>query len=160
MLEDDAVPAADAEVLRDVDDPHAAVGGARLAPVEPVAPALPEARLGVDLALALLHAARLGLEVGERARGREHDAAAGLPGAQAVVHVLVGHAVGLVEQADVGAACRAVMYMHAPVTLSDGLHDVGGGREVGVTEAEAVVEPLRRARVAHGRRRTGSSSSG
>ncbi len=88
--------------------------------------------------------------MGQRRGGGVHDPAAALPRPQAVVDVLVGHAVGLVEQADLGQ--RVARDVHAGAGDAErGLHH-RGGREVGLAEAEAVVEPLRGARVADGAR--------
>ena len=73
MLEHVAVAAADAGVLRHVDDPEAAVGVPHVAAVEPVAPLVPEVVLRAALALADLGAARGRLDVGQPGAGLVPD---------------------------------------------------------------------------------------
>ncbi len=126
VLEDVAVSAADARVLGHVDDPQRLsrggagarelrapprVADARLARVEEVAPALPEALLRLALALAELGAARDRLVVDELRAREVQDAQPGDPRAQAPVDVLVGHRVALVEGAD--ALDRRAAHVHA-----------------------------------------------
>src|SRR6202012_5665283 len=68
VLEDHAVPAADAGVFGDVHDPQAAVLVAHAALFEERAPTLPEEALGLALALADLPAARDRLVMDEARR--------------------------------------------------------------------------------------------
>ena len=148
VLEDVAVAAADAGVLGHVDDAQAAVGGAHLARVEELAPARPEVALGLALALAEVGAARDRLAVHEHGGGGEGDAVPGLPAAQAVVDVLVGHRVALVELADL--IDQRPAQVHARAGHRE--HRLGDrrGAEVRRLEAEAVIEPLAGTEVAHG----------
>ena len=100
VLEDVAVAAADAGVLGHIDDTQAPVGGAHRPRVEELAPARPEVALGLALALTDVGAAGDRLAMHQHRGGGEGDTVPGLPAAQAVVDVLVGHRVALVELAD------------------------------------------------------------
>ncbi len=82
-----------------------------------------------------------------RARGVD-GLPAGLPGAQAEVHVLERHAVGLVEDADLAEHVAA--QVHARARRAEHRQRDVGLRVRRVLEAVAVVEPLRSAEVAIG----------
>ena len=145
VLEDDPVTAADAGVLRHVDHPQRAAVGAHLAVVEPVAPALPEVALRVELALPRLERAGLRLEVDHRRLRHVQDAVPGLPRAQAQVDVLVGHPVALVEPAELafllGIAGRDFLQVRAGAKVPAGAGEYGDGSLlVGVEGEESVIQ--------------------
>jgi hypothetical protein len=168
VLEDVAVSAADARALGRVGDPQAPIARARRASgrvvdgrvvllrrgcgsdrarVEELRPALPEQPLGVQLAFALVGAARDRLVVHEPRGGEVEHAEAGLPRAQAPVDVLESHRVTLVEQAD--ALDHRAADIHARTGDRERRARAPGRTPVGGLEAVAVVEPLRRVAVAH-----------
>ena len=154
VLEDVAVPTADAGVLGHVDDPQAPVARARRA-----ARRRPSARRrscdqrsqnsrwDSRSRSPTVGAARDRLVVDEP-RGREvQDAEARLPRPQAPVDVLVGHRVALVEQPD--ALDHLPAHVHARAGDGERRARAPGRPPVARLEAVAVVEPLRLIAVAH-----------
>ncbi len=81
-----------------------------------------------------------------RRRGVDH-LIAGLPGAQAVVDILIGHRIGLVEEPDLVEHLAPDVHAGAGGGERGTLHV--GGSPVGRLEAVAVVKPLERPRIAH-----------
>ena len=121
VLEDVAVAAADAGVLGHVDDPQPALRRPHRALVEERAPLLPE--------VALRRRARAGRarSGGSATRGaaawraaRSRCASPSIPAAQAVVHVLVRHAVAPRRTRPIASSAARLMYMQAPVVPSTG----------------------------------------
>ncbi len=147
VLEHVTMATADARVLGDVHHPQTAPGRADVARVEEVSPALPEQALRALLAFAELPSPSDRLEV-IQLRGRLVDhAQAGLPGAQAVIDVLVSHPVGLVHQPD--ALDRRTGQVHAgPRHGQHGLADVRRAPAARL-EPVPVVEPFESVQLSH-----------
>ena len=155
MLEDDAMAAGHDRSLRDVDDTKSAIVGERPAGVQELRPAGPEDALGAPLAFAELHAACGRLLVVEPRRRDVRHLVTCLPGAQAVIDVLVPHPVLLVEQTDrvedlapdVHARrgdrdCRAADVGRSPVSGLAAIAVVEPFRSAGVADRAAVLDPV------------------
>ncbi len=158
VLEDDAMTAADDRALGDVDDAQPAVLGEHRRARRRTPPSAPRRRAVTRARARRLGAAGGGLVVVQPRRRDVGHLVARLPGAQAVVDVLVAHPVRLVEQPD------RVERRRAGCTCRRRWPRASGRRRrpapVGGLAAVAVVEPLRRAARCGSCRRTGSGCRG